>query len=79
MTKCEKTVQALLCRNLNVKLATLLNATSSRRPPPSRECPPFLSSRPLFPERREREGGRETEAGERGREGGREEETPLPR
>nr|YP_008802514.1 ATPase subunit 4 [Asclepias syriaca]AGZ63048.1 ATPase subunit 4 [Asclepias syriaca] len=29
--KCEKTVQALLCRNLNVKLATLLNATSSRR------------------------------------------------
>ncbi|KAF7101749.1 hypothetical protein CFC21_102992 [Triticum aestivum] len=29
--KCEKIVQALLCRNLNVKLATLLNATSSRR------------------------------------------------
>nr|YP_010554861.1 ATPase subunit 4 [Rhynchospora breviuscula]UYP50793.1 ATPase subunit 4 [Rhynchospora breviuscula] len=29
--KCEKTVQALLCRNLNVKLATLLNAVSSRR------------------------------------------------
>ena len=29
--KCEKTVQALLCRNLNVKSATLLNATSSRR------------------------------------------------
>lgn len=29
--KCEKTVQALLCRNLNVKLATLLNAISSRR------------------------------------------------
>uniref|UniRef100_A0A6N2KR45 ATP synthase protein MI25 n=1 Tax=Salix viminalis TaxID=40686 RepID=A0A6N2KR45_SALVM len=29
--KCEKTVQALLCRNLNLKLATLLNATSSRR------------------------------------------------
>jgi hypothetical protein len=29
--KCEKTVQALLCRNLNVKLATLLNATSSHR------------------------------------------------
>ena len=29
--KCEKTVQALLCRNLNVKLVTLLNATSSRR------------------------------------------------
>nr|ULQ69187.1 ATP synthase subunit 4 [Dapsilanthus disjunctus] len=28
---CEKTVQALLCRNLNVKSATLLNATSSRR------------------------------------------------
>ncbi|KAM0931983.1 putative ATP synthase, F0 complex, subunit B/MI25 [Dioscorea sansibarensis] len=25
--KCEKTVQALLCRNLNVKSATLLNAT----------------------------------------------------
>lgn len=29
--KCEKTVQALLCRNLNVKLATLLNAISYRR------------------------------------------------
>nr|AKZ24574.1 ATPase subunit 4 [Plantago patagonica] len=29
--KCEKTVQAFLCRNLNVKSATLLNATSSRR------------------------------------------------
>lgn len=29
--KCEKTVQALLCRNLNVKSATLLNATSSCR------------------------------------------------
>ncbi|XP_037455199.1 ATP synthase protein MI25-like [Triticum dicoccoides] len=29
--KCEKTVQALLCRNLNVKPATLLNVTSSRR------------------------------------------------
>ncbi|YP_009477627.1 ATPase subunit 4 (mitochondrion) [Nymphaea colorata] len=29
--QCEKTVQALLCRNLNVKLATLLNAISSRR------------------------------------------------
>ncbi|VAI57704.1 unnamed protein product [Triticum turgidum subsp. durum] len=29
--KCEKIVQALLCRNLNVKSATLLNATSSRR------------------------------------------------
>lgn len=29
--KCEKTVQALLCRNLNVKLATLRNAISSRR------------------------------------------------
>ncbi|KAM3304174.1 hypothetical protein P3S67_015206 [Capsicum chacoense] len=29
--KCEKTVQALLCRNLNVKSATLVNATSSRR------------------------------------------------
>ena len=29
--KCEKTVQALLCQNLNVKLATLLNAISSRR------------------------------------------------
>ncbi|XBI33946.1 hypothetical protein VPH35_119810 [Triticum aestivum] len=29
--KCEKTVQALLCRNLNVKSATLLNATSSHR------------------------------------------------
>ncbi|XP_047264173.1 ATP synthase protein MI25-like [Capsicum annuum] len=28
--KCEKTVQALLCQNLNVKSATLLNATSSR-------------------------------------------------
>jgi hypothetical protein len=29
--KCEKTVQAWLCRNLNVKSATLLNAISSRR------------------------------------------------
>nr|AVL84874.1 ATPase subunit 4 [Gastrodia elata]WOE91481.1 ATPase subunit 4 [Gastrodia elata] len=29
--KCEKTVQALLCRNLNVKSATLNNAISSRR------------------------------------------------
>nr|WGH58909.1 ATPase subunit 4 [Sapria himalayana] len=29
--KCEKTVQALLCLSLNVKLATLLNALSSRR------------------------------------------------
>ena len=29
--KRDKTVQALLCRNLNVKSATLLNATSSRR------------------------------------------------
>nr|ULQ69312.1 ATPase subunit 4 [Eriocaulon henryanum]ULQ69338.1 ATP synthase subunit 4 [Eriocaulon schochianum] len=29
--KCEKTVQALLCRNLNGKSVTLLNATSSRR------------------------------------------------
>ena len=29
--KCEKTVQALLCRNLNVKPATLTNAISSRR------------------------------------------------
>nr|UYR95209.1 ATPase subunit 4 [Gentiana crassicaulis] len=29
--KCEKTVQALLCRNLNVKSATLQNAISSRR------------------------------------------------
>nr|ULQ70076.1 ATPase subunit 4 [Xyris pauciflora] len=29
--QCEKTVQALLCRNLNVKSATLNNATSSRR------------------------------------------------
>ncbi|KAK4736961.1 hypothetical protein R3W88_000658 [Solanum pinnatisectum] len=29
--KCEKTVQALLCRNLNVKSATLPNANSSRR------------------------------------------------
>ncbi|PHT80118.1 ATP synthase protein MI25 [Capsicum annuum] len=29
--KCEKTVQALLCRNLNIKSTTLLNATSSRR------------------------------------------------
>nr|ULQ69937.1 ATPase subunit 4 [Thurnia sphaerocephala] len=29
--QCEKTVQALLCRNLNLKLATLLNAISSRR------------------------------------------------
>ncbi|KAL5569261.1 hypothetical protein UlMin_025836 [Ulmus minor] len=28
--KCEKTVQALLCRNLNVKSSTLPNATSSR-------------------------------------------------
>ncbi|KAI3868127.1 hypothetical protein MKX03_035343 [Papaver bracteatum] len=28
--QCEKTVQALLCRNLTVKLATLLNAISSR-------------------------------------------------
>ncbi|KAL0554562.1 hypothetical protein IC582_008486 [Cucumis melo] len=28
--KCEKTIQALLCRNLNVKSATLSNATSSR-------------------------------------------------
>lgn len=28
---CERTVQALLCRNLHVKLATLLNAISSRR------------------------------------------------
>uniref|UniRef100_M1D1W1 ATP synthase protein MI25 n=1 Tax=Solanum tuberosum TaxID=4113 RepID=M1D1W1_SOLTU len=27
--KCKKTVQALLCRNLNVKSATLPNATSS--------------------------------------------------
>ncbi|KAL1325759.1 hypothetical protein AAHE18_13G183200 [Arachis hypogaea] len=27
--KCEKTVQALLCRNLNAKSATLPNATSS--------------------------------------------------
>ncbi|KAI5007579.1 hypothetical protein ZWY2020_054639 [Hordeum vulgare] len=27
--KCEKTVQPLLCRNLNVKSETLLNATSS--------------------------------------------------
>ncbi|GFP89110.1 ATP synthase protein mi25 [Phtheirospermum japonicum] len=27
--KCEKTVQAFLCRNLNVKSATLPNATSS--------------------------------------------------
>lgn len=29
--KCEKTVQALLCRNLNVKLETLRHATDSRR------------------------------------------------
>ena len=29
--KCEKTVQAFLCRNLNVKSATLLNATSYRK------------------------------------------------
>ena len=29
--KCEKTVQALLCRNQHVKSATLPNATSSRR------------------------------------------------
>ncbi|KAH7511375.1 hypothetical protein FEM48_ZijujUnG0019200 [Ziziphus jujuba var. spinosa] len=29
--KCEKTVQALLCRYLNVKLATLPNAISSHR------------------------------------------------
>nr|WOH22573.1 ATPase subunit 4 [Gastrodia javanica] len=29
--QCEKTVQALLCRNLNVKSATLNNAISSRR------------------------------------------------
>nr|AEO21077.1 ATPase subunit 4 [Silene conica] len=29
--QCEKTVQALLCRNLNLKLSTLPNATSSRR------------------------------------------------
>nr|YP_009730989.1 ATPase subunit 4 [Epirixanthes elongata]QBB73154.1 ATPase subunit 4 [Epirixanthes elongata] len=29
--KCEKTVQALLCRNLNVQSATLPNATSSHR------------------------------------------------
>lgn len=29
--KCEKTVQALLCRNLNVQSETLLNAISSRR------------------------------------------------
>ncbi|KAK8652171.1 hypothetical protein V6N13_061193 [Hibiscus sabdariffa] len=29
--KCEKTVQALLCRNLNVKSATLPNATYSHR------------------------------------------------
>ncbi|CAK8561382.1 unnamed protein product [Lathyrus sativus] len=29
--KCKNTVQALLCRNLNVKSATLPNATSSRR------------------------------------------------
>ncbi|PPD92171.1 hypothetical protein GOBAR_DD10891 [Gossypium barbadense] len=29
--KCEKTVEALLCQNLNVKSATLPNATSSRR------------------------------------------------
>ncbi|KAL4616300.1 hypothetical protein ACB092_07G189000 [Castanea dentata] len=29
--KCEKTVQVLLCQNLNVKSITLPNATSSRR------------------------------------------------
>ncbi|RZC94300.1 hypothetical protein C5167_029861 [Papaver somniferum] len=29
--QCEKTVQALLCRNLTVKSATLLNTISSRR------------------------------------------------
>nr|AEM46230.1 ATPase subunit 4 [Silene noctiflora]AEM46233.1 ATPase subunit 4 [Silene noctiflora]AJP34468.1 ATPase subunit 4 [Silene noctiflora]AJP34472.1 ATPase subunit 4 [Silene noctiflora] len=29
--KCEKTVQALLCRNLNLKFQTLSNGTSSRR------------------------------------------------
>ncbi|KAI3996423.1 hypothetical protein MKX01_006913 [Papaver californicum] len=29
--QCEKTVQALLCQNLTVKSATLLNAISSRR------------------------------------------------
>ncbi|CAN4116162.1 unnamed protein product [Withania somnifera] len=29
--KCEKTVQALVCRNLNVKSATLPNAISSHR------------------------------------------------
>uniref|UniRef100_A0A3Q7GS10 ATP synthase protein MI25 n=1 Tax=Solanum lycopersicum TaxID=4081 RepID=A0A3Q7GS10_SOLLC len=31
--KCKNTVQALLCRNLNFKLATLPNATSSSRIP----------------------------------------------
>ncbi|KAI3996880.1 hypothetical protein MKX01_021156 [Papaver californicum] len=31
MPQCEETVQALLCRNLTVKSATLLNAISSRR------------------------------------------------
>jgi Ca2+/Na+ antiporter len=31
LPQCETTVQALLCRNLNVKLATLMNATSLRR------------------------------------------------
>lgn len=31
LPKCEKTVQALLCRNLKAKSATLENATSSRR------------------------------------------------
>nr|QKG04025.1 ATPase subunit 4 [Ajuga ciliata] len=29
--RCERTVRALVCRNLNAKLATLPNATSSRR------------------------------------------------
>ena len=29
--KCEKTVQALLCRNLSLKLATLLHASDSHR------------------------------------------------
>ncbi|MCL7046361.1 hypothetical protein MKW94_014625 [Papaver nudicaule] len=29
--QCEETVQALLCRNLTLKSATLLNAISSRR------------------------------------------------
>nr|AKM22401.1 ATP synthase F0 subunit 4 [Geranium nodosum]AKM22402.1 ATP synthase F0 subunit 4 [Geranium platyanthum]AKM22410.1 ATP synthase F0 subunit 4 [Geranium sanguineum]AKM22411.1 ATP synthase F0 subunit 4 [Geranium traversii] len=29
--KCEKTVQALLCRNFNIKLSTLLNALNFRR------------------------------------------------